>query len=572
MYLAAGLIVVAAIILALAARVAPAPMPETSPFTSLPGIENQPAFSPDGDRLAFTWNPKSTPAVYTENLKGEHFQRLTQSNDREYFPVWSPDGKELAFLRKTASDRMEIRIVAASGGEDRLIAGIVSLPSTAPGLSWSPDGNWLITAEATGQGDAMRLVLFSPRSGARQIFQDSGARTGYLYPSFSQDGKYVAYVKNPDVGVNDVFVAGFPNGHERQITSDHAIIRGLAWAGPHDLIVSSTKEGRQDTLWRIPLSGGAAGRLTEGTEASLFPTVSPADGSIAFSHKTDDVNLWRRPLDSKDPGDAGKAWIAATGLDSSPQFSPDGTRLALRSSRSGQSEIWIAENDGRTARRLTHFAGPLTGSPHWSPDGRWIVFDSRASGNSDIWYVSPDGGTPRPLTSSAANEVVPSFSRDGRFVYYSSDADGAWNVWRKPWNSGQGGPAEKVRERAFAATESPDGRYLYYARGPNEAGLFRAPVAGGAETAVVAGLTSGMWGNWVAGASGVYFVDWVAEGSVRQAWAQYRPESGETQRLFRLEQPIRWDGGLAVSPDGKSLVYAQLDRIGSDIYLMRHWR
>jgi hypothetical protein len=107
----------------------------------------------------------------------------------------------------------------------------------------------------------------------------------------------------------------FPQGKEPQVTSGPTLIRGLAWAGPRELLVSSTKGGRQETLWRIPLAGGQGTRLTAGMEASLFPAVS-ADGKLAFSRRADDVNLWRRPLDSNDAGNAGAVWIGDTGLDS----------------------------------------------------------------------------------------------------------------------------------------------------------------------------------------------------------------------------------------------------------------
>jgi Tol biopolymer transport system component len=105
----------------------------------------------------------------------------------------------------------------------------------------------------------------------------------------------------------------------------------------------------------------------------------------------EDINIWRRKLSGNNLSDSGAPWLASSGLDSSPQYSPDGSQVAFRSNRTGPNEIWIAEKDGRAVRKLTNFGGPVTGSPRWSPDGKWITFDSRAGGNSDIWVVAAAG-------------------------------------------------------------------------------------------------------------------------------------------------------------------------------------
>jgi Tol biopolymer transport system component len=548
----------------------PSPIPVTMPLTFFPGVENYPAFSPDGKSVAFTWDGENQriPAVYIQNLESQSPLRITHSEQREYRPVWSPDGAEIAFLRATASGHLEVWKTPAKGGSESRIADLRVPSGNVPGLSWSSDGAWLASAELRPQDDFLRLVLIAPRSGEKKVYRDSQEKVSYLHPAFSPDGHRLAYVKSLDVGVNDVFVADISAGTERQVTFDHAPVYGLAWdPGGRDLIMSSQREGTRWSLWKMPLGRGKARRLTEGSAESIYPAVSPDGRLLVFSRRVEDINIWRRNAASLDMADAGQPWLASSGLNSSPQFSPDGSKVAFRSNRTGPSEIWVAENDGHLARQLTHVGGALTGSPHWSPDGKWLAFDSRMSGNSDIFIMGAGGGEVRRLTMGSGAGVVPAWSRDGEFVYYSSDRSGVWSVWRSPW---KGGPAQLVRERAFAAVEGADG-YLYYVRGPNSSGLFRAPVAGGTEEAVLPEFHAGMWGNWALGRRGLYFIDW-AQVVHGEAWAQLRMSNGIVRKLFRIRQPVGWDGALSISPDEKWIAYASLDRSGSDLFLMRNWR
>jgi TolB protein len=76
-----------------------------------------------------------------------------------------------------------------------------------------------------------------------------------------------------------------------------------------------------------------------------------------------------------------------------PALSPDGTLLAFRSSRTGNSEIWISDVHGANARRLTNYNGGWCGSPDWSPDGTKIVFSrsDQPGGKGDLWLMDRDG-------------------------------------------------------------------------------------------------------------------------------------------------------------------------------------
>jgi len=212
---------------------------------------------------------------------------------------------------------------------------------------------------------------------------------------------------------------------------------------------------------------------------------------LVYVRQMANLNVWRRKFDSLLAAGPSEKLISSTRFESGPQFSPDGSKIAFESTRSGAYEVWICRSDGSGLVQLTHF-NSHTGTPRWSPDGQQIAFDSRAAGNADIYVIDSEGGSPRRLTSEPSGEVVARWSRDGRWIYFASDRTGDWEVWKMP--SAGGSTAQVTRHGGFAAFESPDGKFLYYAKGLTAPGLWRIPTNGGEEVEIISSLEAGYWG------------------------------------------------------------------------------
>jgi Tol biopolymer transport system component len=253
---------------------------------------------------------------------------------------------------------------------------------------------------------------------------------------------------------------------------------------------------------RLQPSGGTPERVAAVGEDAYYPTISRQRRLLAYSKAIFNSNLWRIAVARQDPP---QKLIYSTRYELSPQYSPDGTRIAFVSTRSGAAEIWVCDSEGQNLLQLTSFGGPPARAPRWSPDGASIAFDARAAGSADIYVIGAEGGAPRRLTTDASEEEAPSWSRDGRWIYFGSNCNGSWQIWREP--TGGGAAAQITRQGGFAGFESPDGRFFYYAKSRTGPGLWRVPVAGGEERQILDAPAGGDWNYFAVAGRGIYFLD-----------------------------------------------------------------
>ena len=239
------------------------------------------------------------------------------------------------------------------------------------------------------------------------------------------------------------------------------------------------------------------------------------------------------------------------------------------SARSGHPEIWMCDENGSNAVQLTFFGGPEVTTPRWSPDGERIAFDSNAAGEYDIWVVAATGGKPQRMTTHPANDGNPSWSHDGRWIYFDSARVGEQQVFKIPANGGEA--IQVTRDGGFAPLESPDGKLLYYVKALQATDLWKVSVEGGQTTKVLEGLSTYL--NVAIVDSGVYFVPVRERG--RGSSLQFLSfATNKIKPVASFEKPLDFGsaGGLAVSPDGKWVLYTQAEQSGSELMLVENFR
>jgi len=544
------------------------PALRTIPLTSYPGDQCDPAFSPDGKQVAFAWNGEKEDNfdIYVKLLDADTPLRLTSNPAPDHYPIWSPDGRYITFCRGGFADHFEIWMVPALGGAERKLAESVGCP-----CDWSADGKYLALADKNPSS----IFLLSVETGETRKLTSPPTQTrdtGDWGPRFSPDGKTLAFMRYFSFFSDDIYVLplssdGRPQSEPGRLTPNKQIIWSFDWTADGRTIVYSSYQPGIANLLAIPASGGAPERLAVADANIRNLSIARSGRRLVYQRDLFDHNIWRIPgPNAADKTSAPSRFIASTQWDGEPQFSPDGTKIAFTSSRSGNNEIWTCDAEGRNPIQLSSF-GPDLGSPRWSSDSRWIVFDSNKGGNGDIYVISRDGGQPRRLTDGPSDNWRPSWSRDGRWVYFGSTRSGDRQIWKIPAQGGA--PVQVTRTNGGdEALESFDGKFVYYGK-TNSPGIWKVPVGGGEETRVI---DRGGQGIWSLTSRGIYYFD--VSKSAGPTLKFYDFAKGEMTTFRKFLKDTRVDTNaiaLTVSPDGRWILYTQLDQAGSNLMLVENF-
>ncbi|MDE1175324.1 MAG: DPP IV N-terminal domain-containing protein [Edaphobacter sp.] len=546
-----------------------AAMLKTTAFTGDAGEQTQPVFSPDGRSIAYA---RTSPGdgsrhIYIKEIGGETSQELSRDEVEEFSPVWSPDGREIAYLgRSDTGLGIYISALGPSGRPRKVFIPQQASNWEQRALSWSPDGKTLAFPDHMGDSASSsiyQLELASLRTQA--ITTPPPGSEGDLAPAYSPDGRYLAFIRASETAVRDIYYRSLPDGPVHQLTSDRMNIDSFAWdRDGHHIIFSSNRVGRF-SLWRIGLKDSNPVRMPVGTEDATEPAVGPLPAQLAYTRGSAlwSVDRIRLGTDNESPQDT---VLSSTQEDSAPTLSPDDAWFAFQSRRSGNQEIWISSIAGDQLRQLTSANGPVTGSPSWSHHGDQILYDSRPDGHSHIFVIAAKGGAAKQITFGGVNDIVPRWSADDQSVYFRSNRGGRWQVWRVAVTGGE--PQPVTRDDGMAPQESPDGQWLYFTRG-DESGLWRMPAKGGEETLISSAPVAGYWGYWQVMPQGVFYLD------TRESPAAIRILDPDTRQsktfaVLRLTPPPYQ--GLTVFKDGRSILLTRERDIGRHITLVESVR
>lgn len=544
--------------------------PRLLSVTALPGLEQHPSISPDGNFVAFSWtgpDAEGTPHIWIKAVDSDQSRRLTETPEAENRPAWSPDGREIAFVRAGQG----VFVASPLGGPERQITKSGLIPG------WTPDGRSLLIVDRTNDGPRAIFRIDLATGERRQLTKPSGGMGDWTF-AVSPDGNTLAFVRYGRPGISDLYVVPIEGGEARRRTNWDAQIGGVAWTpNGRDILYSVHEEaGLDQSLFRIAAAGPAPEHGAHALHtAALGPSMSrPAPGMpgrLAFTTGRIDVGL--RLIDLSNPrpdGAIGPAqpFADSTRIDCPGRFSRDGTRVAFLSSRSGSVEAWVADADGSRPRQATTLRAAEMLIGGWSPDHRRFAIDAAISGNSDVYVVSLDGTPPKRLTEEPGFDGLADWSADGRWIYFSSDRSGRIEIWRIP---SEGGSARQVTRYGGAQSrEAPDGRTLYYLdRPPPGAGgvsgasrLMQVPVDGGDEAVVLEGVRFLLWSVTDQG------IAFVTIAPAFDALDLYAFADRRVRRIGVLPHRVsRIAGlaGLAVSRDGRSALINVTDHWERDI-------
>jgi Tol biopolymer transport system component len=544
------------------------------PLTTYRGIEGPPSLSPDGNQVTF----ERDGDIFVKQVDSEALVQLTSTALPEHAPAWSPDGRQIAFTRAVEG----IFVISPLGGGERKVAD-TRAPLLLKTIAWTPDARSLIVSEMTSPICASLFVISIATGQKTRLTSPPEPSIGDGWPAVSPDGSTVAFARYSQDTSANIYLVPVSGGEPRQVTADKASIFGLAWAADTELVFSSDRGG-SSRLWRVsakPSSNPAVAELDITGEDARFPSLSrPAIAMptrLAYQRLVENVDIRRAEVVGEETPHhtlkPSQPFIASTTSEDHPRYSPDGTKIAFVSRRSGTQEIWVCASDASNPVRLTSMGGPIVIGPQWSPDARRIAFFATTGpGGTYVAYVADaDGGRASRLTrTEGALEALPAWSRDGRSLYLTSSRSGSLQIWRTPLDAGE--PVQLTKGGGAEAAESPDGRLIYYTKVPEIGpGLWSVPTGGGQEERV---LESARFGYWAVARRGIYFIDFDVASEAPRPVSFLNFESRQVTQVGTVEKTVSWTNtpGFAISPDGRWLLYTSLENTDADLMLVDNFR
>ena len=429
-------------------------------LTSAPGVQAEPALSPDGSQVAFVSDEGGTPHVWLVDANGASTLQLTSGEDPDHDPAWLHDGSAILFTRNRAG-RKGIWMVPRLGGVATLLVADAADPAV------SPDGSRLAFVREVAPSAEPR-VFVAPLARVENAVQrttDADGLWEHQSPVWSPDGQMLCYRAH-----HALWTVSPDGGRAKRLTLDNESARHPVWS-PDGKAVYYTS-GRQGTvaLWKVDLASHSPQRMTLGSGPESDASVSRDGKTLVYSTNLEDYNVVVHEIAS-----GVERPFGTRRAEYMPRFSQDGAAVIMLSDRvDGRDELWEQPLAGLAAsgdaRRITrHEAGDVS-HPAVSPDGRWIAYYRVVEGQRDIWVVSADGVSPAPFTTDPAFDIQPGWSRDGSKLAFTSDRDGLFHIWVAPIANGRpAGPARQLTRgpaREMAPEWSPDDAWVAYTAEP----------------------------------------------------------------------------------------------------------
>jgi Tol biopolymer transport system component len=336
--------------------------------------DREPHWSPDGTKIAFSSDRSGNYDVWVLDLATGQTRQITKNDANDFFPTWSPDGREIAFV----STRTPSAAVYATtlDGRERLVAESTGSPGSP---SWSPDGsNVLFTVLPAGG--------FNPIGQTYLMLGGRAVATGEDYFPFRAQWLSADEVLYPADG--KIRKRSLRSGRVETIEFSAT----LRVSPP----VYTRKQRDFDSTAPQPVKG------------IIHPVMSPDGKQLAFAALGD---IWTMALGGRPQRLTDDEFV-----DTDPSWSPDGTKLAFSSDRSGGMDVWVRDLKSGRDQRISRLPNADMAAA-WSPDGKSIAFVSNAEFEQGEVYVVPaEGGDPQRVQERSFGVGYPAWSPDSRFL------------------------------------------------------------------------------------------------------------------------------------------------------------
>jgi Tol biopolymer transport system component len=387
-----------------------------------------PAISPDKSEIVFV----SGGDIWTVSASGGEARLLVSHPANETRPVYSPDGKQLAFISNRTGGGDIYVLTFATGEVKRLTFD----DSNDQLDGWSRDGRWIYfsstSRDIAGMNDIFRV---NAREGGTPMQVSADRYTNEFFSAPSPDGKTVAFTArgiasgqwwrkgHSNIDTSEIWLwrEGAQSNYEK-VTEDGAKELWPMWSGDgKELFYVSDRSGAQN-IWTRKLNGQGQQVTNFKDGRVLWPSIT-TDGRIIVFER--DFRIWKLDTESKR---ASEVSITLRGAPAGPivehlrytdqiqefALSPDGKKVAFIV----RGEVFAASaTDGGDAARVSNSVAGESGVA-WSPDSKKIVYSSERDRTPHLFLYDFTNNTETQLTNTNQPDLFPRFSPDGKLLAF----------------------------------------------------------------------------------------------------------------------------------------------------------
>lgn len=379
-------------------------------LTNQPGEETRGNISPDGKNFVYSaFNERDANwDIYLQRVGGRNRINLTDSCEQDdNDPAFSPDGEQIAF--RSSCEGGGIFLMGATGESVKRISNVGANPS------WSFDGKQIAFASTSFESPWLfrasfesKIWIFDVASGQKRSLSALNA----IQPSWSPSGSRIAYWTLKGAR-RDIWTISSSGASSLAVTNDPATDCNPIWSPDGKYLYFSSDRGGSLNLWRVKIEEQTGKALslpepvTTPSAESNYLSFSKNGKDLLFSSVFSQDNIEKLTFDPEQEKMMGPAQSVTTGTKKFkyPDPSPDGKWLACSSWGEQHQDIYIMHPDGTNLRQLTNDAY-VDRYPKWSHDGNKIAFYSARNDDVEIWSINRDGTGLQQLTDTMLPTVL----------------------------------------------------------------------------------------------------------------------------------------------------------------------
>ncbi|MFL6958886.1 winged helix-turn-helix domain-containing protein [Nocardiopsis yanglingensis] len=536
-------------------------------ITATSGFETYPTLSPDGSQVAYEGanedgNGGGAIKVQTSGNAPARQLLAPPAGASDRFPSWSPDGREIAFARFSADGGCQVLIASATGGALRQATRCDGTELLS--FDWTPDGRGLVFGSMVGRYAHRGIRVLDLASGQWRDLDYSVDADDFDYaPRYSPDGKWLVFVRNPQMG--DLWRMPASGGTPEQLTNEAAEQRGWAWLEDGRTIVFGRRVDSEVRLYYLDVERRTL--RDAGLDDAQWPAVSRHGGVLAFVHRRAQFGVFKVPTE----GGHAERLFASSGRDGQPMAAPDGRQLVFTSDRSGSFALWWADMQRPDSLRPIEGLRPEgRQAPDWSADSRHLLVVGRDEhGRTVVYEISPRDERLQPLPVPAEQPLQALYAAtENQLLVVERDADqrtrlSLFDRSTQPWRR-----LASIDGVSQARFDRGSGRVLFTRLAAG--GLWSVdPALSSASVRQISEDRPSRWRyrTWtVAGSGGVGYLGT----STQCGTTLVRIEAGtETPERCLDPQRLSAGNGISASADGRDLYVALAVSDGADIGVMR---